>query len=102
METYSRIGLSGMPAKWEEVIRAAFDEKEKILPLQNVEMFKIRKKVLSSPLVSSVLSHLLHSFRVCFPIFFTRFECSFRSMLLPLKLKLSGMNSFRSVHSLGM
>ena len=31
----------------------------------------------SSPLVSSVVSHLLHSFRVWFHIFPTRFECSF-------------------------
>ncbi len=28
-----------------------------------------------SPLVSIVFSHLLHSFRVCFRIFSTRFEC---------------------------
>ncbi|KAF4665135.1 hypothetical protein FOL47_004778 [Perkinsus chesapeaki] len=33
------------PARWEEVIRAAFDEKEKILPLQSAEMLKIRKKI---------------------------------------------------------
>jgi hypothetical protein len=30
----------------------------------------------SSPLISSVLLYLLHSFRVCFCIFSTRFECS--------------------------
>ncbi len=29
----------------------------------------------SSPLVSSVHLHLLHSFRVCIYIFSTRFEC---------------------------
>ncbi|KAF4691102.1 hypothetical protein FOZ60_016205 [Perkinsus olseni] len=33
------------PARWEEVIRAAFDEKEKILPLQSAEMLKIRRKI---------------------------------------------------------
>ncbi len=33
----------------------------------------------SSPLVSSVILHLLHSFRVYFHIFSTRFECIFRS-----------------------
>jgi hypothetical protein len=39
------IALEAAPARWEEVIRAAFDERERILPLQNVEMFKIRKKI---------------------------------------------------------
>jgi hypothetical protein len=33
----------------------------------------------SSPLVSSVVSHLPPSFRVCFHIFPTRFECVFTS-----------------------
>jgi dynein heavy chain len=37
--------LEQAPARWEEVIRAAFDEKEKILPLQNIEMLKIRRKI---------------------------------------------------------
>ncbi|CAD7939071.1 unnamed protein product [Amoebophrya sp. A25] len=37
--------LEAAPAKWEEVIRAAFDERERILPLQNVEMLKIRHKI---------------------------------------------------------
>ena len=32
----------------------------------------------SSSLVSSVFSHLLHSLRVCFQMFSTRFECGFR------------------------
>jgi hypothetical protein len=36
----------------------------------------------SSPLVSSVFSHLLHSFRVYFHIFSTRFECGFSGIIL--------------------
>jgi dynein heavy chain len=37
--------LDQAPAKWEEVGRASFDEKEKILVLQNQESLKIRKKI---------------------------------------------------------
>jgi dynein heavy chain len=37
--------LEQAPSKWEEVIRLAYDEKEKILPLQNEESIKIRNKV---------------------------------------------------------
>jgi hypothetical protein len=37
--------LEQMPAKWDEIVRAAFDEKERILPLQNAEMLKIKKKI---------------------------------------------------------
>jgi len=37
--------LEHAPARWEEVIRAAFDERERILPLQNTEMLKIRHKI---------------------------------------------------------
>jgi dynein heavy chain len=37
--------LETAPAKWEEVIRIAWAEKEKILPLQNKEMLKIRDKI---------------------------------------------------------
>lgn len=33
------------PARWDETIRSAFDERERILPLQNVEMLKIRHKI---------------------------------------------------------
>ncbi|CAD7941439.1 unnamed protein product [Amoebophrya sp. A120] len=39
------IELEAAPARWEEVIRAAFDERERILPLQNVEMLKIRHTI---------------------------------------------------------
>ncbi len=35
----------------------------------------------SSPLVSSVVLHLPHSFRVSFYIFPTRFECSFSTLI---------------------
>ncbi|CAE8644925.1 unnamed protein product [Polarella glacialis] len=37
--------LEHAPAQWAEVDRAAFNEKEKILPLQNQEMHKIRVKI---------------------------------------------------------
>eukprot|EP00929_Paragymnodinium_shiwhaense_P077084 TRINITY_DN3967_c0_g3_i3.p1 TRINITY_DN3967_c0_g3~~TRINITY_DN3967_c0_g3_i3.p1 ORF type:complete len:4541 (+),score=1544.66 TRINITY_DN3967_c0_g3_i3:127-13749(+) len=37
--------LDQAPAKWEEVRRAAFEEKEKILDLQRIEMGKIRNKI---------------------------------------------------------
>merc|ERR1719162_793911 len=37
--------LDQAPAKWEEVKRAAFEEKEKILDLQKIEMGKIRNKI---------------------------------------------------------
>jgi dynein heavy chain len=37
--------LDQAPAKWEEVRRAAFEEKEKILDLQKIEMGKIRSKI---------------------------------------------------------
>ncbi|CAJ1396873.1 unnamed protein product [Effrenium voratum] len=37
--------LEHAPAHWAEVDRAAFNEKEKILPLQNQEMVKIRGKI---------------------------------------------------------
>ena len=37
--------LEQIPVKWEEIIRLAFDEKERILPLQNAEMEKIRGKI---------------------------------------------------------
>ena len=37
--------LDQLPAKWDEVLRAAFDEKERILPLQNAEMQKIKTKI---------------------------------------------------------
>ena len=37
--------LEAAPARWEEVIRLQYDERERILPLQNVEMLKIRKKI---------------------------------------------------------
>ena len=39
---------------------------------------------MSCPLVSSVVFHLLHSFRVYFFIFSTRFECSFSWIIVPL------------------
>ncbi len=35
-----------------------------------------RKFTVKTTLVSSVVSHVLHPFRVCFHIFSTRFECS--------------------------
>lgn len=37
--------LEQAPSLWEEVIRSAYDEKEKILPLQNEETLKIRNKI---------------------------------------------------------
>ncbi|CAK0818712.1 unnamed protein product [Prorocentrum cordatum] len=37
--------LEHAPSKWDEVIRLAYDEKEKILPLQNEESIKIRSKI---------------------------------------------------------
>ncbi|CAK0838245.1 unnamed protein product [Prorocentrum cordatum] len=37
--------LEHAPSKWDEVIRLAFDEKEKILPLRNEESIKIRNKI---------------------------------------------------------
>jgi dynein heavy chain len=37
--------LEQAPAHWEEVVRVSYEEKEKILPLQNIEMLKIRKKI---------------------------------------------------------
>jgi len=39
------IELEQAPPKWDEVIRMAFDEKEKILPLQSEEVLKIRNKI---------------------------------------------------------
>jgi dynein heavy chain len=37
--------LDQAPAKWQEVMRASFEEKEKILDLQKIEMGKIRNKI---------------------------------------------------------
>merc|ERR1719424_2375315 len=37
--------LDQAPAKWGEVMRASFEEKEKILDLQKIEMGKIRNKI---------------------------------------------------------
>lgn len=37
--------LEQVPAKWDDVIRLAFTEKEKILPLQSEEVLKIRNKI---------------------------------------------------------
>jgi dynein heavy chain len=39
------VELEQAPSTWEEVIRMAFDEKEKILPLQSEEVLKIRNKI---------------------------------------------------------
>jgi dynein heavy chain len=39
------VELEKAPSQWEEVIRIAWDEKEKMLPLQNEEMLKIRVKI---------------------------------------------------------
>lgn len=36
--------LEQLPAKWDDVLRAVFGEKAHILPLQNMEMLKIKKK----------------------------------------------------------
>ncbi len=49
----------------------------------------------SSPLVSSVVLHLLHSFRVQFYIFSARFECSFTSSPLVSSVVLHLLHSFR-------
>jgi hypothetical protein len=58
----------------------------------------------SSPLVSSVVSHLLHSFRVWLHIFSTRFECSFTSLhsfrvYFPKPIGCSSANIFRAVRT---
>ena len=49
--------LDQAPAKWEETRRAAFEEKEKILPPQNIEPLEIQRKT------AALTTHVLLLFR---------------------------------------
>jgi dynein heavy chain len=78
--------LEQMPAKWGEIVRAAFDEKERILPLQNAEMLKIKKKI-------DELSNEIDQFRAEFLA-----ECPFQSG--PNLLAQTQMRSLLSMNDL--
>ena len=56
---------------------------------------QIYSQRVSFTLVSSVISHLLHLFRVLFHIFSTRFECSFTSYPLASSAVSHLLDSFR-------